>query len=155
MFLIPFSSLTEWSGHCGYLSHTQKKGRRWRDGCLSDEAFDVKSTKKAVEDCWSFPATLSKDHLSINKIGIPFHDREGTTRFNKSVQFQIEKWEERKTFQLEKGKDFNEKKGNIPIRKRKIFQLQKGKYSNYKKENISNLSLEIKKWQNKKTKTNV
>ena len=50
--------------------------------------------------------------------------------FNKSVQFQIEKWEERKTFQLEKGKYFNEKKENIPIWKRKIFQIDKGKHSN-------------------------
>jgi hypothetical protein len=37
-------------------------------------------------------------------------------------QFQIEKREERKTFQLEKGKYSNEKKENIPMRKRKIFQ---------------------------------
>jgi hypothetical protein len=35
----------------------------------------------------------------------------------------------RRTFQLEKGKYSNEKKGNIPIRKRKIFQIDKGKHS--------------------------
>ena len=34
----------------------------------------------------------------------------------------------RKRFQLEKGKNSNEKKENIPIRKRKIFQWEKGKY---------------------------
>ena len=50
--------------------------------------------------------------------------------FKKSVHFQIEKWEERKTFQLEKGKYSNEKKENIPIRKWKIFQIDKGKSSN-------------------------
>ena len=50
--------------------------------------------------------------------------------FNKTVQFQIEKWEERKTFQLEKRKYSNEKMENIPIGKWKIFQIDKGKNSN-------------------------
>ena len=50
--------------------------------------------------------------------------------FKISVQLQIEKWKERKTFQLEKGKYSNWKKENIPFKKRKIFQLEKGKYSN-------------------------
>ena len=36
-------------------------------------------------------------------------------------------WEERKTFQLEKGRYSNEKKENISIRERK---LKKGKWSN-------------------------
>ena len=51
---------------------------------------------------------------------MPFHDRERITNFrnyheeikeyfnfNKSVQFQVEKCEEMKTFQLEKGKYSN------------------------------------------------
>ena len=52
------------------------------------------------------------------------------------MQFQIEKWEERKHFQLEKGKYSTEKKENILIRKRKIFLLEKGNHSKKKKENI-------------------
>ena len=63
--------------------------------------------------------------------------------------FSNRKWEERKIFELEKGKHSNQKKKNIPIRKRnifqvekgyhynqKIFQLEKGNESNQKKENI-------------------
>ena len=36
----------------------------------------------------------------------------------------------RKSFQLEKGKYFNQKRKNIPAIERKIFQLEKEKYSN-------------------------
>ena len=70
--------------------------------------------------------------IPLNKNGIPFHDRERITNFQKyhekiTAIFQIEKRE---------GKYSNQKKENILIRKRKIFQLEKGKYSNEKKENI-------------------
>ena len=70
--------------------------------------------------------------LSVDKNGIPFHDRERITNFQKyhekiTAIFQIEKRE---------GKYSNQKKENIPNRKRKIFQLEKGKHSNQKKETI-------------------
>ena len=51
-----------------------------------------------------------KIHLSKNKNGIPFHDRERITNFQKSHEkkeyFDFNK--ELKTFQLEKGKYSNE-----------------------------------------------
>ena len=51
-------------------------------------------------------------NVKENKNGIPFHDRERITNFQKyhekiTAIFQIEKWEERRTFQLDKGKYSN------------------------------------------------
>ena len=51
-------------------------------------------------------------YYKTNKNGIPFHDRERITNFQKyhekiTAIFQIEKWEERRTFQLDKGKYSN------------------------------------------------
>ena len=80
-------------------------------------------------------------YILINKNGIPFHDRERITNFQKyhensnNPNRKVRRKEnipirQRKIFQLEKGNHSNKKKENIPIRKRKIFQLEKGKHSN-------------------------
>ena len=55
-----------------------------------------------------------------------------------SVQFQKEKWEERKTFKLEKENIQIRQRKVFQLEKRNIFQLEKEKYSNKKKEIDSN-----------------